>query len=55
MHYSFRLATGATLPFPGAGRAPTAEGRPCPIDFNYDFKTDLVLTGAGGGEALSAG
>jgi hypothetical protein len=43
------LATGAHFPFPGgrAKTAPTAEGI-VPIDFNYDFKTDLVLVGAGG-------
>ncbi len=44
-----RLSSGATMPFP-SGRsavAPTPEGI-LPIDFNYDFKTDLVLTGAGG-------
>ena len=40
---------GATLPFPGgpAGTPPT----PCgvvAIDYNYDFKTDLALVGAGG-------
>ena len=40
-----KLANGATLPFPG-----TAEGRfgILPIDFNYDFKTDLVFAGNGG-------
>jgi tetratricopeptide (TPR) repeat protein len=44
-----RLATGATLPFPGGAQnmAPTPEGI-LQIDFNYDFKTDLVLAGAGG-------
>ena len=42
------LATGATFPFPGAsGVLPLPEGV-VPIDFNYDFKTDLVLAGAGG-------
>ncbi len=43
------LSTGLTLPFPG-GRskvAPSPEGV-LPIDFNYDFKTDLVLAGAAG-------
>src|SRR5262249_18372194 len=41
--------TGATLPFPGGSSktAPSPEGI-VPIDFNYDFKTDLVLAGAGG-------
>ncbi len=44
-----RLSTGATFPFPGgpAGVAPTPEGI-APLDFNYDFKTDLALAGAGG-------
>jgi tetratricopeptide (TPR) repeat protein len=44
-----RLSTGATFPFPGgsSGTAPLPEGI-LQIDFNYDFKTDLVLAGAGG-------
>jgi Flp pilus assembly protein TadD len=44
-----RLASGVSLPFPGGktGAPPTPEGI-LPIDFNYDFKTDLVLAGAGG-------
>ncbi len=44
-----RLSTGATFPFPGgpSGVAPLPEGI-VPVDFNYDFKTDLVLAGAGG-------
>jgi Tfp pilus assembly protein PilF len=44
-----RLSTGAEFPFPGsaANVAPTPEGI-LPVDFNYDFKTDLVLAGAGG-------
>jgi len=43
------LATGAKFPFPGGGShtSPTPDGI-VPIDFNYDFKTDLVLVGAGG-------
>ena len=43
------LATGATLPFPGGPSkvAPTDAGI-LQVDFNYDFKTDLVLAGAGG-------
>jgi tetratricopeptide (TPR) repeat protein len=47
--HQVRLATGATFPFPGGPSAvdPTPEGI-LPIDFNYDFKTDLVLAGAGG-------
>jgi Tfp pilus assembly protein PilF len=44
-----RLATGASFPFPGgtASVPPQPEGI-VPVDFNYDFKTDLVLAGAGG-------
>ena len=44
-----RLASGATFAFPGgsAKSAPSPEGV-IPIDFNYDFKTDLALAGAGG-------
>jgi tetratricopeptide (TPR) repeat protein len=44
-----RLASGATMPFPGGSGdvAPGPEGV-LQIDFNYDFKTDLVLAGAGG-------
>jgi Tfp pilus assembly protein PilF len=44
-----RLANGATLPFPGGAQAtpPTPHGI-LAVDFNYDFKTDLVLAGAGG-------
>jgi tetratricopeptide (TPR) repeat protein len=44
-----QLATGATIPFPGGQSkvSPAPEGI-VPIDFNYDFKTDLVLVGAGG-------
>jgi Tfp pilus assembly protein PilF len=44
-----RLATGATMPFPGGPSAtpPSPEGI-LPLDFNYDFKTDLALAGAGG-------
>jgi tetratricopeptide (TPR) repeat protein len=43
------LSTGATLPFPGgpSGVPPSPEGV-LQVDFNYDFKTDLVLAGAGG-------
>jgi tetratricopeptide (TPR) repeat protein len=43
------LSTGATLPFPGGPSSvpPSPEGI-LQIDFNYDFKTDLVLVGAGG-------
>jgi tetratricopeptide (TPR) repeat protein len=44
-----RLANGATLPFPGGTQAtlPTPNAV-LAVDFNYDFKTDLVLVGAGG-------
>lgn len=43
------LSTGAAFPFPGTKAAvpPKAESI-LPIDFNYDFKTDLILAGAGG-------
>lgn len=43
------LSSGATLPFPGgpSGIPPSPEGI-LQVDFNYDFKTDLVLAGAGG-------
>ena len=44
-----RLSTGAKLSFPGgksvAGPTPDSI---LPLDFNYDFKTDLVLAGGGG-------
>jgi Tfp pilus assembly protein PilF len=47
--HEVRLASGATLPFPGGPSvaSPQPEGI-VPVDFNYDFKTDLVLAGAGG-------
>ncbi|MGA8430529.1 MAG: FG-GAP-like repeat-containing protein [Candidatus Sulfotelmatobacter sp.] len=43
------LSSGATLPFPGGPSkvAPGPDGV-LQADFNYDFKTDLVLAGAGG-------
>jgi Tfp pilus assembly protein PilF len=43
------LSSGATLPFPGGPSSvpPSPEGV-LQVDFNYDFKTDLVLAGAGG-------
>ncbi|HYV84260.1 MAG TPA: tetratricopeptide repeat protein, partial [Pyrinomonadaceae bacterium] len=43
-----RLANGTTIPFPGAADAPPKPSGVLPVDFNYDFKTDLVLTGPGG-------
>ncbi len=52
--HQVRLSTGAVFPFP-SGRsavAPTPEGI-LPLDFNYDFKTDLVLAGAGGVRLLA--
>src|ERR1700722_1748359 len=44
-----RLSSGGTLPLPGGTSAvpPLREGI-LQVDFNYDFKTDLVLSGAGG-------
>ena len=44
-----KLASGATLPFPGgaSNTPPTTHGI-LPVDFSYDFKTDLVLAGDGG-------
>lgn len=43
------FANGATFPFPGgpSAVAPKVNGI-LPIDFNYDFKTDVVLAGAEG-------
>ncbi|HEY1648440.1 MAG TPA: FG-GAP-like repeat-containing protein [Terracidiphilus sp.] len=44
-----RLSTGATIPFPGGtGSVPPSPESVLAVDFNYDFKTDLVLAGAGG-------
>jgi len=47
--HQVRLATGAGFAFPGGASAvaPTPEGIVA-ADINYDFKTDLVLAGAGG-------
>jgi tetratricopeptide (TPR) repeat protein len=44
-----RLGSGAKFAFPGgaSNEPPPAEGI-LPLDFNYDFKTDLVVAGAGG-------
>ncbi|MEO6804007.1 MAG: FG-GAP-like repeat-containing protein [Granulicella sp.] len=43
------LANGAGMPFPGgvAGQGPSPEGV-LAFDYNYDFKTDLLLAGLGG-------
>jgi tetratricopeptide (TPR) repeat protein len=43
------LSSGANLPFPGgpSNIPPSPEGV-LQVDFNYDFKTDLVLAGTGG-------
>jgi tetratricopeptide (TPR) repeat protein len=44
-----RLMNGATLPFPGGAKAvPPAPHGVLAVDFNYDFKNDLVLAGAAG-------
>jgi Tfp pilus assembly protein PilF len=44
-----RLASGATMPFPGGASATPPDNHGIlAVDFNYDFKTDLVLTGAAG-------
>jgi Flp pilus assembly protein TadD len=45
--HSVQLATGAVFPFPG-GAAPLSPESILPVDFDYDFKTDLVLAGEGG-------
>jgi tetratricopeptide (TPR) repeat protein len=49
-----RLSSGAAFPFPGgpSGVPPSPEGI-VPLDFNYDFKSDLVLAGAGGVRLLA--
>ena len=44
-----RLANGTELAFPGSDRAGSLRPESIlPIDFNYDFKTDLVFAGSGG-------
>lgn len=40
-------ATGQRHPFPGNGTPPSPHGVTS-TDFNYDFRTDIVLAGAGG-------
>ncbi len=47
--HEVRLSTGAAFPFPGGtSNAALSPESVLPIDFDYDFKTDLVLAGAGG-------
>ncbi len=47
--HEVRLSTGAVLPFPsGSSKEPPLLESVLPVDLNYDFKTDLVLAGAGG-------
>ena len=44
-----RLSSGATFPFPsGPSNTPPTPNSVLPVDFNYDFKTDIVLAGDGG-------
>jgi tetratricopeptide (TPR) repeat protein len=44
-----RLSSGASLPFPGGpSRTPPSPEGVLQVDFNYDFKTDLVLAGDAG-------
>jgi cytochrome c-type biogenesis protein CcmH/NrfG len=45
--HSVKLATGVEFPFPG-GSAELEPESILPVDFNYDFKMDLVLAGEGG-------
>ena len=47
--HEVRISTGAALPFPGgvSQTAPLPEGV-LALDYNYDFKMDLLLAGAGG-------
>jgi len=47
--HEVRIRGGASFPFPGGpSHTPSGPDGVLPIDFNYDFKTDLVLAGAGG-------
>jgi Tfp pilus assembly protein PilF len=49
MAAGINLASGARVPFPsGPSNTPPARDGVLEIDFNYDFKIDLVLAGAGG-------
>jgi Tfp pilus assembly protein PilF len=44
-----RLSSGASFPFPGgATNTPPTINSILALDFNYDFKTDVVLAGDGG-------
>jgi Flp pilus assembly protein TadD len=43
-----QLSSGAKFPFPGGSSTQLSPESVLPIDFNYDFKTDLVLAGAVG-------
>jgi tetratricopeptide (TPR) repeat protein len=43
-----RLATGAEMPFPGNATLNLLPESILPLDFNYDFKTDLLLAGGKG-------
>ena len=44
-----RLSTGASMPFPGgAAQVPPSPEGVLALDVNFDFKTDLLLAGAGG-------
>jgi Tfp pilus assembly protein PilF len=47
--HEVHLSSGATIPFPGGPSSvpPSPEGI-LQVDFNYDFKTDLILAGAAG-------
>ena len=43
------LSTGTTFPFPGgSAHVPPSPESILPFDFNYDFRTDFVVAGAGG-------
>ncbi|HUQ34099.1 MAG TPA: FG-GAP-like repeat-containing protein [Pyrinomonadaceae bacterium] len=44
-----RLSTGAVMPLPGSSQAaPPLPGKIIAVDFNYDFKTDIVVGYNGG-------
>lgn len=45
---TLRLANGAELKMPEGSAATTTPENVLPFDYNYDFKTDLLLTGATG-------